>query len=327
MPQHRERRRTVMRYDHRGRGPRPAGPPSRTYFQTVQGLVLVVALAAGAASVQAAQQTFKDDAGRVIYTIDDDGAVSMFENSPTDLTISVTRGPREQMQPQIMEVSPQSIPAGSSSIIRLQGRNLVGAAVRVDQPGIEIGPYATRPKNLDVPITIALNVPPGSVTLTITTPIGQTTAAFDVREMQLAGSGTPKDSVRSSSTTAPTSCPDGMVRVSAELGMFCIDIDRTFSGDYGAAEKACAKAGKRLCQAPEWQHACEQSKTDGLPLKNMIGAWEWTGSWDPYQYDPDLFAMDLTPDIKNLVMGKEDCRKKLSSPRWKAERFEGRCCK
>jgi hypothetical protein len=291
-------------------------------------LILVIALTASAALVQAAQQSFRDDAGRVIYTVDDDGTVSMFENSPTDLTMSVTRGSREQMQPHITEVSPQSVPAGSSSVIRLQGRNLVGAGVRVDVPGIEIGPYATRPKNLDVPITIALNVPPGPVILTITTPIGETTAAFDVREMQLAGGGSSKeDGARSIPRTAPTSCPDGMVRVSAELGTFCIDIDRNFSGDYGTAEKACAKAGKRLCQAPEWQHACEQAKQGSVPAKNMIGAWEWTGSWDPYQYDPDLFAMDLTPDIKNLVMGKEDCRKKLSSPRWRAERFEGRCCK
>ena len=44
-----------------------------------------------------AKESFHDEAGRVIYTIDDDGIVSMFENSPTDLTLSVTRGTREKM--------------------------------------------------------------------------------------------------------------------------------------------------------------------------------------------------------------------------------------
>lgn len=300
----------------------------RYNLQTVQGLILLIVLAASVGSIQAAQQAFKDDAGRVIYTIDDEGTVSMFENSPTDLTISVTRGTREQMQPQITDVSPQSIPAGSSSVLRLQGKNLVGAAVRVDVPGIEVGPYATKPKTLDVPITIPLNVPPGPVTVTITTPIGQITSSFHVREMQLGGGGPLKEGgVRNNPATPLTACPDGMVGVSAELGRFCIDLDRSFTGDYGTAEKACAKAGKRLCRALEWQHACEQSKARSLPLQNMIGAWEWTGSWDPYQYDPNLFAMDLTPDIKSLLIGKEDCEQKLSSPRWRAQVFPGRCCK
>jgi hypothetical protein len=296
----------------------------RYNLQTVQGLILLIVLASSVGPVHGVQQAFKDDAGRVIYTIDDEDTVSMFENSPTDLTLSVTRGTREQMQPQITDVSPQSIPAGSSSVLKLQGRNLVGAAVRVDVPGIEIAAYATKPRSLDLPITISLNVPPGPVTLGITTPIGQTTSSFHVREMQLGGGRTRKED--GTHDNPMTACPEGMVAVSAELGRFCIDIDRSFTGDYGAAEKACAKAGKRLCRVLEWQHACEQSKTRGLPLKNMIGAWEWTGSWDPYQYDPNLFAMDLTPDIKSLLIGKEDFEQKLSSPRWRAQVFPGRCC-
>src|SRR2546425_11647639 len=56
----------------------------------------------------AAVQRFTDEAGVVIYTIDDDGVVSMFESRPgTDITLSVTRGTREQMQPQITEVTPK----------------------------------------------------------------------------------------------------------------------------------------------------------------------------------------------------------------------------
>src|SRR5437899_6105887 len=86
-----------------------------------------------------AKESYKDEAGRVIYTIDDEGIVSMFENSPTDLTISVTRGTREQMQPQIIEVTPDAIPAGAHAVLRLKGKNLVGATVKMSEAGIEVG--------------------------------------------------------------------------------------------------------------------------------------------------------------------------------------------
>jgi len=46
-------------------------------FHTVQALIVLVSLAASVNVVQAAQQTFRDEAGRVIYAIDDDGTVSM----------------------------------------------------------------------------------------------------------------------------------------------------------------------------------------------------------------------------------------------------------
>ena len=49
-----------------------------------------------------------------------------------------------------------------------------------------------------------------------------------------------------------------------------------------------------------------------------MGEWEWTGSWDPYQFDPDLQAMDFTPEIRAILLGKADCQEKKISPR---------CCK
>lgn len=300
--------------------------PHRQLFFSLSVLTL---LSMASFSQVTAGQTIKDDAGRIIYTIDDDGTVAMFENSPMDLTISVTRGSREQMQPKITEVVPDSIQTGGSTVLRLKGKNLVGSQVKVSAAGVELGAYSAKPQSLDIPIKLASDVPPGPMTLAISTPIGQTQVTVKVLEIQIAGSAKPGTGVsgKKISPTAPSSCPEGMVGVSAELGGFCIEIDRSFTGDYGTAEKACAKGGKRLCQAPEWQHACEQAQKGKVPVKNMIGAWEWTGSWDPYQYDPDLYAMDLTPDIKNLVMGKEDCQKKLSSPKWRAQVFSGRCCK
>jgi hypothetical protein len=59
----------------------------------------------------------------------------------------------------------------------------------------------------------------------------------------------------------------------------------------------------------------------------MLGDWEWTGSWDPYQFDPDMQAMDFTPDIRSILLGKADCQEKKISPRWKRDEFAGRCCK
>src|SRR5204863_6591481 len=71
-------------------------------------------------------QRFTDEAGVVIYTIDDDGIVSMFESRPgTDITISVTRGTREKIQPPITEVPPDAIPDAGRTVPQLQGENLV----------------------------------------------------------------------------------------------------------------------------------------------------------------------------------------------------------
>src|SRR5207244_6349942 len=75
----------------------------------------------------AAVQRFTDEAGVVIYTIDDDGIVSMFESRPgTDITLSVTRGTREQMQPQITEIIPQEAAPGTITQLKIQGKDLIG---------------------------------------------------------------------------------------------------------------------------------------------------------------------------------------------------------
>jgi hypothetical protein len=290
-------------------------------------VVMLVGL--GIPSVSA-KEIFKDEAGRVIYSIDDEGIVSMFENSPTDLTVSVTRGTREQMQPQITEITPDSVPAGAPAVLRLKGKNLIGATVKLSVREIEVGAYSAKPKSLDLSIRVPPDVLPGEVTIEVSTPIGSAKATFKIKDMQIGGTGGARQDVAGITKitpAAPASCPAGMVGVAAERGGFCIEIERTFQGDYRVAEKACAITGKRLCQAPEWQTACEQAGAGKLQLKNITGDWEWTGSWDPYQFDPEMFAIDFTPDIRSILLGKADCQGKKISPRWKREEFPGRCCK
>jgi hypothetical protein len=277
-----------------------------------------------------AKETFKDEAGRVIYSIDDEGIVSMFENSPTDLTISVTRGTREQMQPQITEITPDSVPAGAPAMLRLKGKNLIGATVKMSVREIEVGVYLGKPKSLDLPIRVPPDVSPGEVTIEVSTPLGSTKTTIKIKDIQIGGGGRAGRDVAGFTKiapSAPTSCSAGMVGVTAERGGFCIEIDRTYKGDFRIAEKACAGKGKRLCQAPEWQAACEQANAGKISLKEITGEWEWTGSWDPYQFDPDMQAMDFTPDIRAILLGKADCQEKKISPRWKRDEFAGRCCK
>ena len=291
-------------------------------------LQIVVLMWPGVPSVSA-KETFKDEAGRVIYSIDDDGVVSMFENSPTDLTVSVTRGTREQMQPQITEVMPGSVPAGAPAVLRLKGKNLIGATAKLSVQEIEVGAHSGKTKSLDIPIKVPPDTKLGEVTIEVATPIGSAKATFTIKDMQIGGTGVGRDGagVMKVVPSVPASCPEGMVGVAAERGGFCIESDRTYKGDFRAAEKACAVGGKRLCQAPEWQTACEQSTVGKIPLKNITGGWEWTGSWDPYQYDPDMPGIDFIPDIRSIMMGKSDCQGKIVSPRWKREEFPGRCCK
>src|SRR3989442_15368515 len=97
-----------------------------------------------------AVQNFTDEAGQLLYSIDDQGIVSMFENSPgTDVTLSVTRGSREQMQPQVTEVIPEVVPAGSFTVLKLRGKNLVGATVKLRVPSSEVKAYTGKPKERD----------------------------------------------------------------------------------------------------------------------------------------------------------------------------------
>ena len=295
-------------------------------------LVLAVAYFGPGLPTAAARETFKDEAGVVLYTIDDDGIVSMFESRPgTDITLSVTRGTREQMQPQITEIAPQEVSAGTSTTLKIQGKNLIGASVKFSVPGIEASPYLTKPKSVDLPIRVGANVPPGDVALEVTTPIGKTRATFKLTELK-SGSGTPtrRDGTgkqQTISTAAPASCPEGMVGVAAETGGFCIETDRSYSGDVRKAERACAMAGKRLCQAVEWQLACEQARSNGLGLKNIIGEWEWTGSYAKYDVQVQTGDRDLSDELKSVLLGKNDCQSQYLYPSWRSGPYPGRCCK
>jgi hypothetical protein len=267
-------------------------------------------------------QLFKDDGGRVIYTIEDDGTVTMYEKSPADKTISMKQGTREEMQPRVTGITPDSVRAGTDTVVRFEGRNLVGAKVKASIASVELGPYAGKPDTLDIPLRIPTTVPAGDLIFEVTTPIGSAKAKLKIVELQIGG-GSAKRDVEKFSKAAPTACPQGTIGVGAEFGGFCIEIDRTFSGDLRAAEKSCAISGRRLCQALEWQHACEQAKAGSIPLKNMVGVWEWTGSADT---TGDVGQEDST-EVRYILLGKENCQNKLISPRWKPDAYAGRCCK
>src|SRR2546427_872125 len=206
-------------------------------------------------AIAADKQVFKDEAGEVLYTIDENGIVSMFENGPgTDITLSVTRGTREQMQPQITEVTPNAVAAGAYTVLKLEGKNLVGAKVKLSAPAIEVGAYAGKPKRLDVPVTVPLSQPLGEFTIEVTTPVGSTTAKFTVTDVQIGGGGSPpvKDAIPhpgmgygadegagAISTKAPGSCPPGMVGVGPGGGGLSLVGGRAFSGGFCKAELSC----------------------------------------------------------------------------------------
>src|SRR3989449_2649324 len=128
--------------------------------------VCALLISAPNAAIAADKQVFKDEAGEVLYTIDENGIVSMFENSPgTDITLSVTRGTREQMQPQITEVTPNAVAAGTYTLLKLGGKNPGGGEVKLSAPAIEGGADAGKPQRLDVALTVPLSQPLGEVTI------------------------------------------------------------------------------------------------------------------------------------------------------------------
>src|SRR2546427_13131321 len=101
-------------------------------------LVCALLMSASTVAIAADKQVFKDEAGEVLYTIDENGIVSMFENGPgTDITLSVTRGTREQMQPQITEVTPNAVAAGTHTRLERGGTQTGWAEGETGRPPVE----------------------------------------------------------------------------------------------------------------------------------------------------------------------------------------------
>ena len=293
-------------------------------------VLLALGVLGGGMPAADAKESFHDEVGRVIYTIDDDGIVSMFENSPTDLTLSVTRGTSEKMQPRITSVSPESILAGTTTVLKLQGENLIGATVKMSLPVVEVKPYTGKPRLLDIPLYVPGNTPAGEVTVEVTTPIGSTKTTFKVSEFQIGGSAPVRRDAgdrQAVSTAVPVSCPEGMVGVAAERGGFCIEINQTFSGDVRKAEKICAAERKRLCTVSEWRTACEETSAGKIPLKNMIGDWEWTGTQAIREVPGQATEYGATGDLNAVLLGQSDCTTTRHLQTWRTESIAGRCCK
>ncbi len=293
----------------------------RYQLHTMQGLLLLVAVLVSEASVFGAQQAFRDELGRLIYTLDDEGTVTMYEKGPADQTISMSTGTREQMQPQVTDVSPDKVTPGTFTILKISGKNLVGAKAKFSVPDIEVNPHSGKPDSIDLPIRIPATVPAGEVMVELTTPIGTTKTNIKISDLQFGGFGSARHEKQTFTTSAPSSCPQGMIGVAYELGGFCIEMDRSFTGDYRKAEKACGAEGRRLCQASEWQLACEQGMAGKLPVKNMTGQGEWTGSWESTD-SPVGESL-----LHSVVLGRDDCSTKLTIPSGKPGSFAGRCCK
>jgi len=230
------------------------------------------------------------------------------------------------------------VPAGSFTVLKLRGKNLVGATVKLSAPSIEVKAYTGKPKELDIPLQVPLDFPPGEVTIEVTTPIGRTTARFKTAEVQIGGSEPRPDVIthpgmgygadegaRSIPTTAPVSCPAGMVGVASQGGGFCIEVDRTINGVFRKAEQACAMVDRRLCRLPELRAACELAVAGKLPLKNMVGAWEWTSTFE-IEVDYSTYT-EGAGNTKYYLLGKEDCQSKRTAYEIDSRPYAGRCCK
>ncbi len=244
----------------------------------------------------------------------------MYENSSTDITLSVKRAPREKMFPEVEAVEPGAVMAGNSVTLTLRGKNLVGAQITLGAPSIEIGESIGVPGSVQAPLRIPADFPAGDVAITVSTPVGKTFSALKVIALSsdAASSSGKKQSTARVATEAPVNCPAGMVGVAAERGGFCIDFDLAFKGDLKKAEKTCAMAGKRLCVQPEWRIACEESQRGRLDLKNMTGDWEWTAS------TINLYGRG---GLHSILKGKSDCESERLYTPWRNEQISGRCCR
>jgi hypothetical protein len=287
-----------------------------------------------AASSTDKPQDFYDEAGRLMYSIDAEGIVSMFETSALDTTLSVTRGTRETMKPRITEVSPSAIQTGTTTVVYFKGANLVGAKFSTKQNGIKFGGTAPKATSVGVPIEVDQNVPLGPVTIEVSTPIGAAAATLSVIEPQIdlaALARKREPAYKEPPPGKPESCPEGMVPIGSSivgLGGFCIDINETRRGDWVEVEKMCSYNFKRLCWAEEWELACREQQKTNLGLQNLLGEWEWTRNSETVPAG-GLGAEVMTEnmDWMAVVRGKKDCASMGTKDPWLSGTRSGRCCK
>ncbi len=305
-------------------------------FHRIVSLVVCLVLTGwiGAPGARAAEkpEDFYDELGRLLYSIDAQGVVSMFETDALDNTLSVTRGTRENMQPRITEVMPPSIEIGKITLVTFKGRNLVGTKFSSKVPGIKFGGGAPRATSVGVPIEVDGSVKLGPVTIDLTTPLGKTAVSLTVIEPQidLAALARKKEpEYREFPAGKPESCPEGMISVGSSKGGFCIDINQTQTGDWVAVEKMCSYKFKRLCWAEEWDLACKDNQKSNLGLQNLLGEWEWTRTSE-YSAAGQHGSGGLDTENEDwlaVVRGKKDCASKDRRDPWLSGTRPGRCCK
>jgi hypothetical protein len=295
-----------------------------------QSLAIGLVMASGSFAAEKPQD-FYDEVGRLLYSIDDQGVVAMFETDALDNTLSVTRGTRDTMKPRITEIIPPSIETGKMTVVTFKGTNLVGAKFSTGTKGIKFGGSAARAKSLGVPIEIDSDLNTGPLTIEISTPIGTTTVTMNIIEPQidLAALARKKEpEYKEPSTGKPGSCAEGMVAVAASTGGFCIDINQTQSGDWVEVEKMCSYNLKRLCWSDEWEQACKENQKLALGLQDLVGEWEWTRTSE-YAAAGELGSGGVVTENEDwlaVIRGKKDCSSKDRRDPWTGGRRSGRCC-
>ncbi len=264
------------------------------------------------ASAALEPKDYYDDVGRLLYSIDAEGTVAMFETDALDNTVSVTRGDQETMKPRVTEVVPPSIETGKTTVVVFKGSNLIGAKLSAGTPGLRFGGTAPRAKSVGVPVDVEIGVPLGPVVVELATPIGKTTATLTVTEptVDLAAATQKKEPEhRELPAGKPESCPAEMIPIAGASGGFCVDIQETQVGDWVVVEKFCANNFKRLCWSEEWEQACKQDQRHSLGLQALLGEWEWTRSSE-YAAAGELASGGLVTENEDwlaVVRGKKDC--------------------
>ena len=279
-----------------------------------------------------AAQDFYDEVGRLLYSIDPEGNVAMFETDALDNTLSVSRGTRESMRPSISEVTPPTIQSGKTTVVIFKGANLVGAKFSTKTAGVRFGGAAPRARSVGVPIEVESSVDLGPLTVELSTPIGTTDVVLTVTEPKVEFATTTEKNEakpRELPTGKPESCPKEMVAISGPNGGFCIDLAETRSEDWVEVEKVCSNNLKRLCWSEEWEHACTQNQRSALGVQNMIGEWEWTRTSE-YAAAGELGSGGVVTENEDwlaVVRGKKECGSKDRRDPWTGGKRPGRCCK
>lgn len=121
-----------------------------------------------------------DDLGRLFQVIDSQGNAATYNYDAVGNLLSITRSTGALAGPEITAISPDSAREGDTVDVTISGNHLLGAAVRIANPEINVTNVRATEISISARFSLSLSAPLGPTTVTISNVLGTAQISFTV---------------------------------------------------------------------------------------------------------------------------------------------------